>query len=147
MKKMKIYEPAMCCETGLCGVGVNEELLRISTVINTLKSMGIEVQRFNLNSSPNEFVINQKVNDTIMQQGIECLPIVTVDDEMIITGRYPTNDEILELLNIKTLELGMKKPGSIKLDSCCAEASKDSCCSDDDCCSSKKTVVRKEENK
>lgn len=22
MKKMSIYEPAMCCSTGLCGVGV-----------------------------------------------------------------------------------------------------------------------------
>jgi hypothetical protein len=37
MKKMCIYEPALCCETGLCGVNVDPELLRISTVLNTLK--------------------------------------------------------------------------------------------------------------
>ena len=30
MKKMTIYEPAMCCSTGLCGVGVDTKLLRIS---------------------------------------------------------------------------------------------------------------------
>ena len=45
MKTMKIYEPAMCCPTGLCGVGVDPELLRISTVLNTLKQNGVEVQR------------------------------------------------------------------------------------------------------
>ena len=33
MKTMKIYEPAMCCTTGLCGVGVDSELLRVSTVL------------------------------------------------------------------------------------------------------------------
>ena len=44
MKTMKIYEPAMCCPTGLCGVGVDPELLRISTVLNTLKQNGVEVQ-------------------------------------------------------------------------------------------------------
>jgi hypothetical protein len=37
MKKIKIFEPAMCCPTGLCGVGVDPELLRISTVLDTLK--------------------------------------------------------------------------------------------------------------
>lgn len=68
MNKMKIYEQAMCCETGLCGVGVNQELLRISTLINTLKNKGIEIQRFNLNSAPNEFVTNQKVNNAIMEK-------------------------------------------------------------------------------
>lgn len=37
MKKMSIYEPALCCETGLCGVNVDPELLRITTVLNNLK--------------------------------------------------------------------------------------------------------------
>ena len=29
MKTMKIFEPAMCCPTGLCGVSVDPELLRV----------------------------------------------------------------------------------------------------------------------
>ena len=41
MKTMKIFEPAMCCPTGLCGVSVDPELLRVSTVLNTLKQHGI----------------------------------------------------------------------------------------------------------
>ena len=43
MKKMNIYEPAMCCPTGVCGVGVDPELLRISTVLNNLKKKGVEI--------------------------------------------------------------------------------------------------------
>ena len=44
MKEMQIFEPAMCCETGLCGVGVDPELLRISTVLNNLKNNGVVVK-------------------------------------------------------------------------------------------------------
>lgn len=54
MKTMFIYEPAMCCETGLCGVGIDPELLRISTAISNLKKQGIKVERYNLNNFPQE---------------------------------------------------------------------------------------------
>ena len=52
MKKMQIFEPAMCCPTGLCGVGVDPELLRISAVLNSLKKNGVTVDRFNLTDAP-----------------------------------------------------------------------------------------------
>ena len=48
MKKMFIYEPAMCCPTGLCGVSVDPELLRLSTVISSLQKNGIEIKRYSL---------------------------------------------------------------------------------------------------
>ena len=50
MKRMSIYEPAMCCDTGVCGVNVDPELVRISTVINNLKKNGITIERYNLSS-------------------------------------------------------------------------------------------------
>ena len=67
MKTMKIFEPAMCCPTGLCGVGVDPELLRISTVLNTLKENGVEVQRYNLTSAPMEFVNHKAVADFLQK--------------------------------------------------------------------------------
>ena len=48
MKRMSIYEPAMCCDTGVCGVNVDPELVRISRVINILKKNGITIERYNL---------------------------------------------------------------------------------------------------
>ncbi len=38
MKKMIIFDPAMCCSTGVCGPSVDPELLRVATTINRLKS-------------------------------------------------------------------------------------------------------------
>lgn len=35
MNKMIIFDPAMCCSTGVCGPSVNPELLRVATVLNT----------------------------------------------------------------------------------------------------------------
>lgn len=69
MKKIKIFEPAMCCETGLCGVSVDPELLRISTVINTLKERGIIVERYNLSSNPQAFIDHKVVNEFVNKYG------------------------------------------------------------------------------
>ena len=114
MKKMYIYEPAMCCSTGLCGVGVDKELLRISTVLNTLKKNGVEVPRFNLTNSPQEFVNNQAVNSFINTKGVDALPITVLNGEIVITGRYPTNEEFAKLLDIPMSFLG-EQPKTLKV--------------------------------
>ncbi|OLN32958.1 arsenite efflux transporter metallochaperone ArsD [Desulfosporosinus metallidurans] len=106
MKKMQIFEPAMCCSTGLCGVGVDTELLRISTVLNSLKKKGIEVDRFNLTNEPMEFVNNKVVNDFLHTKGVEELPATVLDGEILITGRYPSNEEFAKLLDIPLALLG-----------------------------------------
>lgn len=109
MKKMYIYEPAMCCDTGLCGVSVDPELLRLSTVINTLKKHDIKIQRYNLNNFPMEFVENETVNKMINEKGVEILPITIVDNEVVKTQVYPTNEEIISLLEIPSVYIGENK--------------------------------------
>ncbi|QAT48774.1 arsenite efflux transporter metallochaperone ArsD [Caproiciproducens sp. NJN-50] len=116
MKKMKIFEPAMCCPTGLCGVGVDPELLRISTVLDTLKRHGVAVERFNLSSAPKEFVTDRAVNAYVNAHGPEGLPVVTVDGEIVITGRYPTNEEFTKLLDFPEGMLAKQsKPVKVKI--------------------------------
>jgi hypothetical protein len=114
MKQMSIYEPAMCCSTGLCGVGVDPELLRISTVLNTLQKNGIAVQRYNLSSAPQEFINNKAINEFINRGGADELPAVVVDGEIVITGRYPTNEEFTKLLGIPAGILG-EQPKAVKV--------------------------------
>jgi len=124
MKKMAIYEPAMCCDTGICGVGVDPELIRISTVLNALKKNGVGVDRFNLNNAPMAFVNNQAINKYINEKGPNGLPAVLLDNEIIIAGRYPTNAEFVSLLGIP--ESYLSEPKSDKDGGCC--------CSDGKCC-------------
>ena len=114
MKKMQIFEPAMCCSTGLCGVGVNPELLRISTVVNSLKKNGVEVERYNLSNSPMEFVNNKAVNQLISGKGVDQLPAVVLDGEIIMTGRYPTNAEFIKLFHLPAGVID-GTPGAVKM--------------------------------
>ncbi|MDR0291442.1 MAG: arsenite efflux transporter metallochaperone ArsD [Elusimicrobium sp.] len=126
MKKMSVYEPAMCCPTGLCGVGVDPELLRISTVLDTLKKNGINVERYNLTSFPQEFVKNETVNKRIADEGVEVLPIIIVDGKIVMTKRYPKNDEFIKLLDL---------PKGILTEDAPAKPKKPSCgCGDNGCC-------------
>ena len=100
MKTMQIFEPAMCCPTGLCGVKVDPELLRVSTVLNTLKQNGVAVERFNLSNAPQEFVNNKAVAAYVRKFGPKGLPVVLVDGTIVIARRYPTNAEFVTLLEL-----------------------------------------------
>ena len=44
MKRIEIFDPAMCCPTGLCGPNINPDLMRIAAVLETLKRQGIVVE-------------------------------------------------------------------------------------------------------
>jgi len=120
MKKLQIFEPAMCCSTGLCGVGVDPELLRISTVVNSLEKNGVTIERFNLSSAPQEFINNKVINDLINEKGVDELPATTLEGEIVISGRYPTNEEIAKMLEIPNDYIETDKT--------------EECCSDCDCC-------------
>ncbi len=130
MKKMSIYEPAMCCSTGLCGAGVDPELLRISTVLNKLKKDGVDVERFNLSNSPQEFINNKVINDFINTNGVDLLPAIVVDGEIVMTGRYPSNDEFMNLLGLPANVIG-NKPRTVRAK---IRRSGSCGCSGDNCC-------------
>lgn len=105
MKKMIIFEPAMCCSTGVCGPSVDPELLRVSTIISNLKNKGILVERYNLSSNPQIFVDNGEIHTILNQSGVEVLPVTMVDGEVVKTKGYPTNQEFCTFLDIKLEDL------------------------------------------
>lgn len=123
MKKMIIFEPAMCCSTGVCGPGVDPKLLRVSTVINNLKNKGIIVERYNLSSNPQAFVDNKVINEMLNTKGIDILPLVMVDGKIVKIGDYPSNEEFSKMLDIP--ENYIKTTLTIKSKGC---GCKDGCC-------------------
>ncbi|MFV0503431.1 MAG: arsenite efflux transporter metallochaperone ArsD [Lachnospirales bacterium] len=127
MKKMIIFEPALCCETGVCGVGVDPELLRISAELNALKKHNVIIDRFNLNMAPMEFIENKVINKHLSEKGVEGLPAVVLEGKIIITGRYPTNEEIQSLLEIPANFLTESQEVEIKESGGCS-------CSSEGCC-------------
>lgn len=106
MRKIEIFDPAMCCPTGVCGPSIDPELMRVATVINTLKEQGITVTRHGLANEPQAFMINKVINDILIKEGAEVLPVTLVDGEIAKTKEYPTNEELSKWLGV---ELNSKK--------------------------------------
>ena len=102
MNKIEIFEPAMCCATGVCGPSVDPELLRITSIAKESKhSENTRIIRRNLAQNPNAFVRNEFIKEKIASKGMDALPITLVNEELLCEGRYPTNEEISEYLGIQ----------------------------------------------
>ncbi len=96
MKTIEIFDPAMCCPTGLCGPNINPELMRMATVTDTLKRKGINITRHNLTDEPQAFVSNSVVNKYLQEKGVDALPITLVDGKIALSKDYPTNKQLAE---------------------------------------------------
>lgn len=100
MKRMVIFDPAMCCSTGVCGPSVDKELLRVSAVLDNLKNKGVLVERYNLTNNPQIFVDNKEINTMLNQDGVDVLPVTMVDGVVVKTKSYPTDEEFCSLLDL-----------------------------------------------
>jgi len=107
MKKIEVFDPAMCCATGVCGPSIDPELLRIATVINDLKEKGIDIKRHGLANEPQDFITNKMINDMLQKDGVDVLPVTLLDGEVAKTKEYPTNEELAKWLGV---EIQVKLP-------------------------------------
>lgn len=123
MKNMIIFDPAMCCSTGVCGPSIDPELLRVSTILNNLEKNGVKVERYNLTSNPQAFIDNRTINEILNKDGVEVLPVTIVDDQVVKTNNYPTNEELMKLLDVPESYLNWQEKPKSK--GCCCEGG---CC-------------------
>ncbi|MCH1627426.1 arsenite efflux transporter metallochaperone ArsD [Ferdinandcohnia quinoae] len=108
MKKVEIFDPAMCCSTGVCGPSVDPDLTRVASALYSLEKRGFNVKRYQLTNEPDKFAKNQDVNNILHEKGPDSLPIVLVDDKVMKVGSYPTNEELAEWFELKPEELTEK---------------------------------------
>ena len=94
MTIVHVFDPAMCCSTGVCGPSVDPQLVRFAADLDWLKSQGVSVERFNLAQEPRAFAENAAVKDALELTGEAALPLVEVDGEVKSRGVYPSRDEL-----------------------------------------------------
>ena len=94
MTKIQIFDKAMCCSTGVCGPQVDPVLPRFAADLEWLQSQGHQVDRFNLAQDPAEFVGNAVVQQMLTEEGVECLPLVIVDDRLVSRSEYPSRENL-----------------------------------------------------
>ena len=90
MIKVQVFEPAMCCSTGVCGPSVDPVLPKFAADLEWLKSKGAQVERYNLAQEVGAFTSNPIVKTTLNSQGTKCLPLVLVDGVIVSEAIYPT---------------------------------------------------------
>lgn len=100
MKTLKIYDPAMCCSSGVCGPSPDQKLSKLSQDVAFLQSKGILVERFNLGHQTQAFMDNPLVLAEMGAEG-EHLPIFVVNGEVKAKGRYPSREELAEWVGVE----------------------------------------------
>ncbi len=97
--RVEIFDPPMCCPTGICGPTVDQTLLDVSEMILALKAQGVSVARYQMTSHPAAFLNNAEVMRLVQAQQMAALPITVVNGQVIKLGAYPTLDEVKSHLN------------------------------------------------
>jgi hypothetical protein len=98
VRQIELYETAMCCETGVCGPSVDEQLIAVREDLRWVESQGASVTRHNLTSDPDAFVANPKVTGLMQAFGEKALPVLVIDGEIAAHGHYASRDELTTLL-------------------------------------------------
>lgn len=112
---IQIFDPALCCSSGVCGGDVDQSLVNVSADINWAKQQGLQIERFNLAQQPMAFAENEVVKAFLVRSGAEVLPLVLVDGEIALAGRYPTRAELARWA-------GITEPASPAAGGCCTDS-------------------------
>lgn len=101
MLKLEVFDPAMCCATGICGNSVDPKLVTFASDLEWLKKQGVEVVRHGLSFEPAEFVKNEAVKNTLQSDGNDSLPIIVIGDKIVSKACYPTREKLAEVCDVK----------------------------------------------
>ncbi len=100
MTVLQVFDPAMCCSTGVCGPSVDPTLPRFAADLEWLKSKGVHVERFNLAQDLAAFTANPKVKLAINSHGTKSLPMILIDGEVKASGGYPSRSDLAQLVGV-----------------------------------------------
>ncbi|MEI6466313.1 MAG: arsenite efflux transporter metallochaperone ArsD [Verrucomicrobiota bacterium] len=99
-RQLHVYDPAMCCATGVCGPQVDPVLVRFASDAQWLEAQGVAVRRFSLTQNPAAFVENELVRAALTAKGESALPCVLVDGRAVLFGEYPTRPQLTTWFNV-----------------------------------------------
>jgi hypothetical protein len=93
MKSIQVYDPPMCCSTGICGTNIDPDLVNFAAMLAQFQKAGIQIERYNLGQQPGDFALNDAVKDLMIAEGTTVLPLIFWDGQLHLKGRYPSKDE------------------------------------------------------
>lgn len=110
--RVELFEPAMCCESGVCGPSVDQALIDLREDLRWAEGAGATVSRHNLSSDPDAFVASPKVTGLMTAFGEQALPALLVDGDVALYGRYPNREELAGFLGAQDDPVNEPSAGS-----------------------------------
>ncbi len=101
MTTITVYDPPMCCSTGVCGPTIDPKLTQFASDLEWLKTQGVFIQRDNLSQEPEQFIENSDVKAILERSGDAELPAIVVAGKVVSSGCFPSRDELIKMADIK----------------------------------------------
>jgi hypothetical protein len=89
-----IFDPPLCCPTGLCGPTLDQTLLDVNELVQALQAASVGVARYQMTAHPHIFLKHPDVMRLVRERGMDAFPITVVAGQVIKVGTYPTRAEI-----------------------------------------------------
>ena len=119
MKTIQVFDPALCCSSGVCGTDVDQKLVDFSADVDWAKQQGAQIERFNLAQQPMAFAESAAVRGLLERSGESALPITLVDGEVAFAGRYPSRDDLARWIGAADLVTAAAAPANAAASRCC----------------------------
>ena len=131
---IRVYEPALCCATGVCGPELDQALVQFTADLDHLRGRGVDILRYNLAIDPSEFAANPLVRDYLKVAGSAGLPLTLVDGVTVGTGSYLSRATLSRYAGLAAADAPVETSGDQPDELCCTpeEAAATGCCADVD---------------
>lgn len=113
MPAIHVFEPALCCNTGVCGPDVDQALVNFTADLSHLKELGGDVQRHNLANDPSAFADSDTVRAFLQVAGSDGLPLTLVDGLTVLTGAYPGREQLMKYAGLRVETQGSAVPKGV----------------------------------
>lgn len=100
MTTIRVDEPALCCNTGVCGTDVDQKLVDFTANLTNVKQLGVDIERHNLANDPLSFANDETVRAFLQVAGSEGLPLTLVDGVTVMIGTYPDRGQLLRFAGL-----------------------------------------------
>lgn len=101
--QVRVFEPALCCNTGVCGPDTDDSLVVFTADMAFVKSQNGDIERHNMANDPMAFVTSETAKTFLEAAGSEGLPLTTVDGVTVMTGKYPTREQLLKFAGLEAV--------------------------------------------
>lgn len=131
MIAIRVFDPAMCCSSGVCGPAIDPQLARFAADLDWLRSQGVSVERFNLSQAPAAFAEDAAVKAALEAKGDAGLPLVKAGEAIVSSGSYPSRAQLASWAGLTSAVAST--PGASLGGGCCtpkvgADGSSKPCC-------------------